>query len=97
MKQLSEQMIIELGIEELMRGKQWAYVPAIGKDYPARLGFAAANEPGYWPVPEMWANGEYAEMQAEADRLNRARGVGDREAARIVASSMASGLVGAGA
>lgn len=93
MKQLSNLSIAELEIEALWAGKHWAYVPVIGVYYPARLGVACANEPGYSPIPEHWANGEYPEMQAEADRLYRARGIDEREAGRIIASSMAAGKV----
>lgn len=93
MKQLSNEAIFEMDIEEKFAGKLWAYVPVIGDKFEARLGIAVANEAGYCPVPEFWANGSYSEMSAEADRLNEARGMAKDEAFNIIISSMASGKV----
>lgn len=93
MKQLSALAIAELGIELQFAGRLWAYVAVVGENEPARLGIAVANQPGYTPVPEHWANGHYLEMVAEADRLNIARGLTLDSAMRIEASSMAAGKV----
>lgn len=95
MKPLSALARAELEIEAKFAGKLWAYTAVIGKHEPARLGIAVANEPGYVPIPEYWANGSYDEMSDHADALNAERGQSLDESLRIVAASMAAGKVGA--
>jgi len=92
MKQLSGCAIAELEIEAKFAGKLWAYVPRMA-EYDCGLGIAIANEPGYCPIPQFWASGSYVEMDAEADRLNLARGQSVEESLRIVVSSIAAGKV----
>lgn len=72
-----------------LQGKVWAFVPVIGKDFPAQLGIAVANESGYYPIPEHWTHADsWDEMNHHADELNRAEGLSDDAAARIVCSTM---------
>jgi hypothetical protein len=58
-------------------------------DAPWLLGVAIANEAGYYPISSFWAHSDsYEEMSAHADDLNRAEGLDDQTAIRIVCSSM---------
>ena len=77
------------GLDPLVEGRRWAFVPVIGESYEARLGVAVAGEPGYYPIPELWCHADdYEEMRAHADALNAERGLDARSAMPIVASSM---------
>jgi hypothetical protein len=72
-----------------LAGKVWCFVNVIGEHYPARLGIAVANEPGYIPIPEHWAHADsYDEMDRHAEELNLAEGHDVLSAAKIVLSSM---------
>jgi hypothetical protein len=87
-KKLTPLAAKELGIEEQMKGKIWAYAPTITGDIPS-LGIAVANEKGYCPVSAFFANADtYDEIAAHADELNLARGLDLKTAFRIVASTM---------
>ena len=85
----------ELGIEDNFAGKLFAFT-AVSGPYGFQLGIAVANEAGYSPVPGFFCHSDsFDEMSDHADELNRARGLSDREAAKIVCSSMAAGKVAA--
>lgn len=85
---------IESGIEHLIAGKRYAFLALVGERYPARLGAAVENEPGYYPIPEELAHGEsMLAVQQMADRMNRELGLSDKEAGRLVASTFAAGRV----
>lgn len=57
-----------------------------------RVSIAEAGKSGYYPLSDDYFVGTEYEANAEAVRLNRERlGIGPREAAIIVASSMAEG------
>lgn len=93
-KKLSKLAIAELGITEIMAGKTYAYVGVLsGPTFG--LGIAAANEPGYWPVPLWYAQADsYDEAHAMAEELNRdVLGLNDMAEARIICSSMAAGKI----
>lgn len=90
MKKLSLLMIIELGIDEMFRGKLWAYTPVIDEK-GIGLGIAVANEAGYNPIPLQWCNGEkYDEVREHADELNAERGLSSDCSMRVVMSTMAA-------
>jgi hypothetical protein len=89
MKKLSPEGRFESGVDELLKDKVWAFTVVLGKNYNFRLGAAVANEPGYYPVPEHWCNGEdYNEMYQHVDELNLEKGLSLEEALEIVCSSM---------
>jgi hypothetical protein len=91
LKKLSACSRAELELEALFAGKLWAFTPVMG-DYGWQLGIAVSNEAGYSPVPGFFCHADtYDEMADHADDLNRERGQEPREAASIVASSMAQG------
>lgn len=93
MKKFSKEGRFESGLDALIAGKLWAFVPVVCK-HGIGLGVAIANEPGYLPVPFSWANADtWDEMQAHADELNTAEGKEPRNAELIVASSMAAGKI----
>jgi hypothetical protein len=57
-----------------------------------RVSIAEAGKPGYYPLSDDYFVGTEAEAHAQAEKLNFNRlGIGPREAALIVASSMAEG------
>lgn len=79
----------ECGLDNLIQDRVWAFVAVTGEGCPARLGVAVRDEPGFYPVPEVWSYGDdLGEMQAHADALNAAEGLDLHAAALIVASSM---------
>ena len=89
MKPLTFEGRFECGLDEIVTGKVWAFVAVTGENYGARLGVAFANEPGYTPIPEFWANADrHDEMQAHADELNAAEGLDKLAAAKIICSTM---------
>ncbi len=91
MKTLSNLAIAELGIQEMMAGKTYAYVAVlVGNTYG--LGLATANEPGYNPIPLHWAQADtFDQAHDMADALNRNQlGLNDMAATRIVCSTMFS-------
>jgi hypothetical protein len=89
MKRLSEEGRFECGLDEVVKGKCWAFTCVLGEHYNFRLGVAIANEPGYYPVPEFWCHGDsYDEMHRHVDELNDKEGLTQDEAARIMCSSM---------
>lgn len=96
-RKLSKEGRFEAGVDEIVKGKHWCFIPAINhrRDGPPFvLGVAASNEPGYWPVPQHWAHADsYGEMAEHADELNEAEGISKDEAIRIHCSSMAAGKV----
>jgi len=88
-KKLSAEGRFEAGVDEAMKGKVFAFVAVVGKNFPARLGLAVANERGYNPVPEFWSHADdLHELQAHADELNEAMGINRELAANIVCSTM---------
>lgn len=88
-KKLSAEGRFEAGVDEIMAGKVFAFVAVVGENYPWRLGCAVANERGYNPVPEFWANGDdMDEFHAHADELNEAMGLDKNAALNIIASTM---------
>ncbi len=88
MKKLSAEGRFESGLDEIGKGKVWAFVPVLGERHEAALGIAVANEPGYHPLPEFWAHGSYDEMSEHADELNAAEGKSVEESMRIICSTM---------
>lgn len=88
-KKLSAEGRFEAGVDDIMRNKVFAFVAVVGENYPWRLGLAVANEQGYNPVPEFWANGDDMDaFHAHADELNEAMGLSKDQALNIVASTM---------
>jgi len=89
-KQLSAEGRFECGFDDVAHGKVCAVVAVTGRHYPARLGIAIANERGYVPIPEHWANGDnLAELEAHARVLNEQLfGLTEDEELRIIASTM---------
>jgi hypothetical protein len=95
LKKLSAEGRFECGLDESVKGKVWAFVAVVGEHFGARLGIAFANEQGYCPIPEHWANAERLdEMQDHADELNEAEGKDKRIAAEIVCSTMGGRKIG---
>lgn len=79
----------EAGVKSVTQNRVWAYVAVLGEHYPARLGIAIANEPGYNPVPEFWCHADTLdEMQAHADQLNAELGLDRKAAVSIIVSTM---------
>lgn len=79
----------ECGLDEIVRGKVWAFTAVIGEKVPFRLAVVIANEPGYLPIPEAWCHSDDRMALAHhAVELNRAAGLDERTAAKIVASTM---------
>ncbi len=92
MKKLSAEGRFESGLDEILKGKVWCFVAVVGNRAPVALGAAVANEPGYYPIPENWANADsFGEMEDHVDELNQAEGIVPSEAIRIVCSSMKEG------
>lgn len=84
----------ESGLDALVEGKRFAFLAVIGERYAARLGAAVEGEPGYYPVPEVWAHSDCMKtLQDHADRLNAHMGLSREDAARVVASTFAAGKV----
>lgn len=82
----------ECGLDALVAGKRWAFVPVVGELNAAALGVAIADEPGFLPIPETWAHADdYAAMESHAEALNLAEGLDPKAAALIVISSMRAG------
>lgn len=95
MKKLSAEGRFECGLDDVVRGKVWAFVAVVGEHFPARLGIAMANEQGYNPIPEHWAHADSLdEMEAHAEELNEAEGLNSHFAAEIVCSSMGGRPIG---
>lgn len=95
MKKLSKEGRFECGLDEIVKGKCWAFTAVTNGDYWG-LGIAVANEPGYYPIPLTWANvkmgpGAYEAMSEHADELNVDEGLAIKEADRIVISTMRRG------
>jgi hypothetical protein len=89
LKPFTKEGRFECGLDDIVKGKVWCFVNVVGENYPARLGVAIANEPGYVPIPEFWCHADdYSELDRHAEELNNAEGIDVREAARIVLSSM---------
>lgn len=89
LKPLTAEGRFEAGIDNVVKGKVWAYVAVTGEHYGARLGIAIANQQGYNPVPEHWAHADtYDEMSAHADELNEAEGLSKWNATEVVISTM---------
>lgn len=89
LKPLTFEGRFECGFDAIVKNKVWAFVAVVGDNYGARLGVAIANESGYCPIPEFWANADTIDvMQAHADELNQAEGKSPREAAEIICSTM---------
>lgn len=91
LKPLTAEGRFECGLDDVVKGKVWAFVPVMnrGAGPQFQLAVAIANEQGYNPIPVFWAHAEsYDEMADHADELNRAEGLSEREAAKIVCSSM---------
>lgn len=91
LKKFSAEHRFDCGLDEIVRGNVWAFVPVTCK-HGIGLGVAVANEPGYYPVPFDFCHAAtWAEMSKHADELNLAEGVDEESAARIICSSMAAG------
>lgn len=94
MKEFTREGRFECGLDEVLKAHgakpgQWAFIAVIGDHCAARLGVAMANESGYVPIPETWANADsYDEMEAHAEALNLAEGVPAKTAALIQVSTM---------
>ena len=92
LKPFTKEGRFESGFDNIVRGKVWAFVDVMNDqddEPPYRLGVAIANEQGYHPVPIAWCHADnYDEMADHADALNVAEGLGDKQAALIVCSSM---------
>lgn len=92
LKPLSMQGRLSCGLPEATAGKVFAFTPVMarsGSDTPWLIGVAIANERGYWPISSFWAHSDsYEEMSAHCDELNRAEGLDDKTAARIICSTM---------
>lgn len=88
-RQLSIQM--QLDVPEAFAGKLFAYV-AVDKPEGFGLGVAVANERGYSPINMFhYQANTCEEAEAEALRLNEARGITEDAALDIVLSSMRKG------
>lgn len=93
-RELTAEGRFESGLDNLVAGKRFAFLAVVGENYPARLGAAVENEPGYYPIPEFWAHADsFDAMQAHADRLNAEMGITEREAEHLVLTSMSAGSV----
>lgn len=93
LKKFTPEGRFESGLDEIVAGKLWAFVPVVTK-HGVGLGVAVANEAGYNAIPLHWAIADtWAEMDAHADELNIAEGTDEAAAMRIVCSSMAAGKV----
>lgn len=93
MKHFTAEGRFECGMDAVIAGKAWAFVAVMPpKGGPAAaLGLAIANEAGYTPVPLHWCHADsWAEMEAHAEALNRAEGISDDAATRIVCSTFAA-------
>lgn len=93
LKLLTAEGRFECGLAEVVAGKVWAFAPVV-PNVPGPLfglGVAIANEPGYIPIPLHWVHADtYEEAADHADELNRAEGLDDKTAYRIIASTMKS-------
>jgi len=77
-------------IDEVVAGREWAYVAVIGQRHNAALAIAFLGEPDYYRIPDDYVHGDsLREMQRHADELNHAEGVDRDAAARIVVSTAA--------
>lgn len=90
LKPLTAEGRFECGLDEAVAKKpDWCFVAVMGEHCGARLGIAIANEQGYWPIPEYWANADtLPELQAHADELNKAEGLTLQDAMLIQVSTM---------
>jgi len=84
---------MQIDIEAAFAPKLWAFVAVVTSDGCA-LGVAVANERGYSPVPlTRYCVSDYNDAEAEADRLNAARGMSEDMVMRITMSSIALGMI----
>ncbi len=95
MKKFSFEGRFESGLDDVVKGKAFAFTPGeMHADGKVGLGVAIANEPGYLPIPSHWCIADnYAEMADHCDDLNAAEGLDPKAAAIIVCSSMGAGKV----
>lgn len=93
MKTLS--VLNDADIRDAFITKLWAYT-AVSTPHGAGLGVAAANVPGYMPVPlSFYCVPRWDVAEAEAVRLNVLRGMDQAAADAIIMSSVAAGRVSA--
>lgn len=89
LKKFTAEGRFESNMDSVVAGKVFAFVPVLGKGGLIGLGIAVANEAGYNPIPLTWCHGDsWNEMQTHADELNKAEGLGEHDAARIICSTM---------
>jgi len=91
MKKFTKEARFECNLDEIVKGKLWAFTPGNHVGGVVRLGIAIANEAGYNPIPLHWCNAEtYDEMWAHCDELNEAEGHTKGAAMRIISSTHAA-------
>ena len=97
LKEFSKCGRIECGLDSIVAGKCWAFVPVLHRHGGFGLGVAVANEPGYYPIAHFWCHADsYAEASDHAAALNAAEGLNVEVAMRVVCSSMAAGRLNRG-
>lgn len=90
MKEFTKLGRIECGLDDIVKGKVWAFTPG-NHEGAVQLGVAIANERGFHPIPLTWCHAEtYDEMWRHCDKLNEAEGLTKNVAMRIIASSHAA-------
>jgi hypothetical protein len=78
----------ESGIDSIIRGKAYAFVPVAGDNRFVALGVAIAGESGTYPIAIGWCYAtSYQEMAAHAVDLNRRDGIADEIAAQTIRST----------
>jgi hypothetical protein len=89
LKPFTKEGRFESGLDDIVKGKVWAYLPVCGDLGGWGLGIAIANERGYHPVPWAWCHADTRdEMQEHVNALNNDLGIGPKVALDIAVSSM---------
>lgn len=82
----------ESGIDCIIKGKNYAFVPIIGDGSFIALGVAISGESDTYPIAIGWCYAtSYKEMAAHAIELNQGDGIDDETAAQTIKSVLAEG------
>jgi hypothetical protein len=83
---------VESGIDGIIKGKNYAFLPIVGDESFVALGVAIADDSGTYPIAIGWCYAtSYREMAAHAIELNRGDGIDDETARQTIKSVLPEG------